>query len=173
MAGGDYVAFEGFDELRRGLKALQSDEFLREFRLAGRNVAVDIIIPAAQGYTSTRRDARAMATLRPASLETGAGVRLGNAATPFALGAEFGAKVKRRRRSKGRTEPGTTRRDRGSGFYLGYRQFEQWTGNRVSGDEDPGFFLWRAIRERSGETLVEFGSAIDRLWDRLNRDLGG
>lgn len=172
MAGGQYVAFEGFDELKRGFKALESDEYLREFKLAGRNIATEIIIPAAQGYTATRRDALAMATLRPVSSEAGAAVRLGNAGTPFALGAEFGAKVKRRRRSPGRSESGKTRREQGSGFYLGYKQFEPWTGNAFDG-EDPGFFLWRAIREHSTEVLDKFGDAIDRLWDRLQRGLSG
>lgn len=174
MAGGRYVGFEGFDEARRGFKALQGgDEYLREFKLAGRNIAADIVIPAAQGYTSTPRDAKAMATLRPVALEGGAAVRIGNTATPFALGAEFGAKQKRRRRSPGRTESGKTRRDQGSGFYLGYVWAQAWTGNAFAGDEDPGYFMWRAIREHSGELLTEFGNAIDRLWDRLNRELGG
>lgn len=92
--------------------------------------------------------ARAAGSLRAAKQAARAAVFLGNAKTPFALGAEFGSQ-----HNKPRMLPneGTDR--------LGWNQFRQWAGSGSTA----GYFLYPAIRQDMPEIEAMYGAAVEQI----------
>ena len=148
----DAVEYDGFDEARRALKRLEDVERTRQYKVANREIANDVVIPAARANASTKMERRAASTL--AATGDGA-VRLGKG-FPGALGAEFGADRNQRRlgRPHGKTVPVT-----------GWQQFKPWRGS----DNGAGYFLWPAIREQTDEIVNRY----DQLFRELFDDDGG
>lgn len=134
-------------ELRRVDRALP-----KELRKAG-NESVRIIVSEAQRIAAGQGPVirTAAATLRPASTQQRAAVKLGKARVPWALGAEFGAAQNRPRFRKPPPQGG-------GGRYVGYRQFKP---HRGSGD-DAGYFMWPAIRRTRKQQLDAYLAAIER-----------
>ncbi len=145
------IGVDGIAELRADLKKLGDVAASKEFKEAGYNAAVSVVIPRAQGRASGlgRMQSNAAATLKPVKTITGGAVRLGGG-LPFALGAEFGA---------AQNQPRNTSR----GTVLGWNQFDPWRG---SGD-DAGYFLWPTIRDDAEQIVEKFAEGVDKLTDRL------
>lgn len=143
----DRIVVDGLKELRAALKALGDAEGTSQLKRAGQHVVTEIVIPGAQSRAGGlgRMQARAAATLRPASVGNGAAVRYG-AGVPFAMGAEFGALQDVRRRTS-------------RGFMRGWNQF---MGHR--GQE--GYFLWPTIRDEETRILEMYGDALVEVFDR-------
>lgn len=99
--------------------------------------------------------ARAAGSLRAARQAARAAVFLGNAKTPFALGAEFGSG-----RNKLRMLPNE------GGDRLGWNQFKPWRGS----GQGAGYFLYPAIREKETEAVEMFGDEITKLAQRAFPD---
>lgn len=149
MAGA--VQFDGFDEFRKRLKAMDDVEKTREYKVASWAIADEVVIPAAQANASTRMERRAAQTLVAVKTASGGAVRLGGK-FPGALGAEFGADRNQRRlgRPRGTVAPVT-----------GWQQFKPWRGS----DSDAGYFLWPAIREQSDEIVNRYGELFRKLFE--------
>jgi len=82
-----------------------------------------------------------------------AGVGFGGARAPWAGGAEFGAghNVSRTRRT---------------GSYLGFNQFQPWSGNGPKA----GFFVYPAIRDKSERIVQTYETRMDDLLKRAFPD---
>lgn len=150
--------FEGFDEARRQLAKMGDVDKSRDYKLAGFNIAKDVVIPKARANARTKMQRRAARTLEPVSLAAGGAVRLGKGFAG-ALGAEFGADRNQRRmgRPHGKVAP-----------VKGWNQFEPWRGN----DTGAGYFLWPAIRQQSDEILNRYTALFDELFDENGRRRG-
>jgi hypothetical protein len=92
--------------------------------------------------------ARAAGSLRAARQAARAAVFLGNAKTPFALGAEFGSG-----RNKLRMLPNE------GGDRLGWNQFKPWRGS----GQGAGYFLYPAIRDTTPEIVDMYGDAVEQI----------
>lgn len=138
------VQVSGLKELRRDLRKLGTPDQMKELKAANATVA-NIIVNAARGQASTRMQQRAAATLR-VSNSVYAAVRFG---TGFrgAMGAEFGA-------ARGMPRQGVP----GFQRYTGWNQFEGWKGN----GSEAGYFLWPAIRDKTGEVLNTYADELLR-----------
>ena len=147
----DGIEFEGLKETREALKKLGNVEKTRAYKLAGYEIARDVVIPAAQGKASRRMERRAAATLKAKKVSTGGAVELGKG-FEGALGAEFGAY-----RNQWRTwqREGTTVTGRG------WQQFQPWRGS----DGGAGYFLWPAIRDQTDEIVNRYADMIEKLWE--------
>lgn len=145
------IGWEGLNELRAKLKKIGDVDKSRQYKLAGFEVARDIVIPAAKANAATRMERRAAGTLEPLKTESGGAVRLGKG-FPGALGAEFGADRNQRRRGRphGKDAP-----------VLGWNQFRAWKGN----GSEAGYFMWPAIREQTDEIVNRYTQLIEDLWD--------
>lgn len=139
------VQIEGLREVQRMLRRI--DRSLGpELRKAGNRAAADVVRDA-KFRASTRMERAAAETLRGGSTQRGAGVRLGRAKVPFALGAEFGA----------RGRYGWYSKPQYSGS--GGRQFRPWSGNK----SDAGYFLYPAIRANAPRLRKRYIDEINKL----------
>lgn len=142
------VEIPGLRQFARDLKRV-GPELVQElkdlnFRVASK-VKDDAIARAASGG---RQAQRAASTLRAAKQAARAAVMLGNAKTPFALGAEFGAQ-----HDTARVLPnqGATR--------LGWNQFRNWAGSGSTA----GYFLYPAIRQDMPAIVDMYGDAVEQI----------
>jgi hypothetical protein len=144
----DAVGMEGFDEARRALKKLEDPERTRQYKTTNREIANDVVIPAARANASNRMERRAAGTL---TATADGAVRLGKGFPP-ALGAEFGSDRNQRRQGRphGKTAPVT-----------GWNQFKPWRGS----DAGAGYFLWPAIREQTDEIVNRYDKLFRELFD--------
>lgn len=148
----DEIEFEGLKELRAAVKALGDVEKTRQFKLAGYEIAAEVVIPAAQANAGGDRAlVKAMSTLEAVKTESGGAVRLGKG-FPAAFGYEFGAdrNVRRLARPGGKVTQ-----------VVGWQQFEPWRGN--SGNT--GYALYPAIRENTDEIVNRFTDVIEKLFE--------
>jgi hypothetical protein len=139
--------------LRETITALRAiDESMVDIVQAANKKAAEVVAERAQALASSlgKMQARAAATLKPASLQKMATLRLGNKEVPFALGAEFGAY---------RNQPRESRRGGRFVSTLGWNQFEKWRGS----DTGAGYFLWPSIRDNRAEILAAHENELDRL----------
>lgn len=134
------VQVDGLAELNRTLRALGGREFQKEIREAGKEIAVDVAGDAKGKALSLGGVAAHIAPSIAASAGvTSAGVALGGAAYPMAMGAEFG----------GQRRPTT-------------QQFKPWRGS----GSDAGYFVYPAIRDNSSSIEERFGKALDNIIER-------
>lgn len=139
------VAVEGLDELRKELRRLDDPGLIDGLKDANFEVA-ELVTRAAQAGASTRLERAAARSLKPSRQAARAQVTGGGAAAPFFGGAEFGA-------ARGQT------RQRASGTYKGFDQFQPWRGNGMAA----GYFLYPAIRDKTPEIVELYGDAMDKL----------
>lgn len=146
----EWVEFEGFDEARKALAKLGDVDKTREYKVAGFEIANEIVLPAARANASTRLERRAAQSLQAVSLASGGAVRLGKG-FPAALGAEFGSDRNQRRRGRpgGKSVP-----------VIGWNQFKPWRGS----DSGAGYFMWPAIRENTTEIVDRYTKLFDDLF---------
>ena len=115
-----FIQVDGLRELDAALKSL-GPELRKELRTTNKAVATLVANDARSAAYSIGGVAAHVAPSIKASAGTqSAGVALGGPAYPMAGGAEFGAGQDRMR-------------DRRTGQYIGFRQFQPWRGN--SSDE--------------------------------------
>lgn len=131
MAGGvEAVQIVGLKQFQADLRQLDKSlpAELRKLNLA----VAQMVVEHAQARAASlgAMQAKAATVLKAQAQQRNAAVSLTpTSSVPFALGAEFGA---------GRDSP----RQRSSGTYVGYRQFEHWGGN----GGDAGYFMYPTIR---------------------------
>lgn len=145
------IEFEGLKELRAAVKAMEDVEKTRQFKLAGYDIAVDVVIPAAKANANTKLLGKAMGTLEPVRTDTGGAVRLGKG-FPAAMGAEFGADRNMRRLARPGGKVTTV---------VGWQQFEPWRGSSNAA----GYALYPAIRENTDEIVTRFTDVIQKLFE--------
>lgn len=138
------VTVRGLDELRRELKKLEGDAATDALKDANYKVA-ELVTRSARGNTSSRMEAAAAATLRPARQAARAQV-VGGAGIQFFGGAEFGA---------AQNQPRNTNR----GTVRGWNQFKAWRGNGSAA----GYFLYPAIRDATDEIVEVYGAEVDKI----------
>ena len=145
------VQFNGFEDFRKRLKAMEDVDKTRAYKVASWAIADEVVIPAAQANAATRMERRAAQTLVAVKSNSGGAVRLGGK-FPAALGAEFGAD--RNQRRIGRPH-GTV------AAVTGWNQFKPWRGS----SSDAGYFLWPAIREQSAEIVNRYDELFRKLFE--------
>jgi hypothetical protein len=93
MPGGEVVKIEGLRELRLGLKAMDRG-LPREIRKAG-NEAVKLVVDIAKPRVPTgpEQGGHAIASIKPASTQSGAGVAEGGARYPYMAWLDFGGTI--------------------------------------------------------------------------------
>jgi hypothetical protein len=137
---------EGLAQFSRALARI-GDGHLRDGVKQANFKIADKLVDFAKSNASgmNRQQTKAAESLRATNTANYAAIRLGSARTPYALGAEFGAK---KRTHRGRIARG----------------FRPWRGNQWSGwAGGPGYFLHPAIREHAPELLDEYMQEIDRI----------
>lgn len=153
--GSARVDVQGLREFQKQLREIERT-LPRELRLAG-NEAAEVVVDEAVDRANALGGvaAKAARSLRAASGQREAAVKLGGAAYPFALGAEFGGGL------HGRGNP-TAR-----GGYT--TQFLPWRGNQWTfrglefSQHATGYFLHPAIRDKQADVVEAYGRAVDRL----------
>lgn len=134
------VEVEGLREAVKALKALD-DKAPGELRDASKGIAEDVAGKAKARASSLGGVAAHVApTISARAGATSAGVGLGGAGNPEAMGAEFG----------GGRRPTT-------------QQFQPWRGN----GESAGYFVYPTIRDESDHIVDQFTDAIDDLTRKL------
>lgn len=147
------VRVAGLDQFRKELRKLDDAGLIEGLKDANFEVA-ELVVRSAKANASTRMENRAAATLKARRGQRRAEVGLGNARTPFAIGAEFGAGQNIVRRSvNGRS-------------FRGYNQFRQWRGS----DSGAGYFLYPAIRAETDKIVEVYGDSIDKLMSKAFPD---
>lgn len=140
------VKVDGLRELDAALKSL-GPELRKELRSANKSVATLVADDArAAAYSIGGVAAHVAPSIKASAGVQSAGVAIGGPAYPMAGGAEFGAGQDRLR-------------DRRTGQYVGYRQFEPWRGNST----DAGYFLYPAIRQDADRIVTEYTAALDAV----------
>lgn len=147
------IAVDGLRELNKTLKEL-GPELQKELKATNKEAATKVATEAA----ARARGLGAMGVhfapgIKAATGATSAGVALDGRKYPGILGAEFGAGQDRQR-------------NRRSGQYVGYRQFDPWRGN----GSGAGYFLYPTIRDRADEIAGFYEHAIDALIKKAGLD---
>lgn len=142
----DRVRVEGLRDFQRELRALDN-KLPRQMRVANLEAAEVVAKEArakaiAQGGVAEKT----APSIKAAAEQVRSKVNIGGTRYPFALGAEFGAKV--------------------------YPQFKRWRGNQHQPDVDNGvgYFLYPAIRETRSEFIDTYAKALDQLMRRAFPD---
>lgn len=144
------IQVDGLAELRRTLKDF-NPEMQKELRKANRSVATLVAKDARAAAVALGGVAAHVAPSVKASAGiASAGVALGGIGFEMAAGAEFGAGQDKLR-------------NRRTGQYVGYRQFEPWRGN----SSDAGYFLYPAIRRDADRVVTEYTAAVEAIIERL------
>lgn len=141
------VRVEGLSELNKALRDI-GPEARAELKAASKKVADFVAADAKAAAASLGGVAAKVApSITPrAGIGGTAGVAFGGARYPMAGGAEFGAGRDRMRNRK-------------SGQYVGYRQFQPWRGSGSSA----GYFLYPSIRRDADRIITEFTTALDEV----------
>lgn len=128
------IKIEGLSELSRALKALGGREFQAELRSAGKEIATQIAdVAAVRAYSIGGVAAHVAPSISASAGFTSAGVALGGAAHPAAMGAEFG----------GQGRPTT-------------QQFQPHRGHE-------GYFLYPSIRDNAEFIEDAYLDAVDAI----------
>lgn len=131
---------EGLNELNRALRALGGREFQTQLRDASKEVATEVASDAkAKAYSLGGVAAHVAPSIAASAGYTSAGVALGGASHPAAMGAEFG----------GGARPTT-------------RQFKPWRGS----GSNAGYFVYPAIRDNADMIGDRYLSAVDAILRR-------
>ena len=148
------IEVTGAREFRRELKKLDHPALTNDLKDVNFRVAEHVRVAAvAKASGQGRMVERAAGTLRASRVATRAALMLGNKATPFAAGAEFGA-AQNKLRSTAR------------GPRLGWNQFEPWRGAGRSA----GYFVYPAIRQETTQIVEMYGDEIQRLANKAFPD---
>lgn len=130
------VQVEGLRELNRALREIGPDAQKR-MRSANLEVATDVADTAVGiAYSLGSVAAKSAPSVKARARNVAAGVSIGGAAYPFALGAEFG----------GQRRPTT-------------QQFQPWKGS----GSDAGYFVYEAIRRDADEIVRHYDEAIGKV----------
>lgn len=142
------VEIPGLRQFARDLKAAGPElvDELKDLNFKVASKVKDDAVARASGQGPMA--ARAAGSLRAAKQAARAAVLLGNAKTPFALGAEFGSQHDRPRMLP---NEGTDR--------LGWNQFRPWSGSGSTA----GYFLYPAIRQDMPAIVAMYGDAIEQI----------
>jgi hypothetical protein len=145
------IRVEGLRELNKSLRDL-GPEARAELKAASQKVAELVAADARAAAMSLGGVAAKVAPSLSARSSVGgsAGVAFGGPRFPMAGGAEFGAGRERMR-------------DRTTGQYVGYRQFQDWKGNGPGA----GYFLYPTIRRDADRIVTEFTTALEDLVQRV------
>lgn len=147
------VQVSGLRELNKALRDLPGD-LQKEMPAINREVAGFVASDARSNALSLGGVAAKTApTIALLGGARSAGVGFGGARAPWAGGAEFGA---------GRN----ITRSRRSGTYLGFNQFEEWTGNGAKA----GRFIYPAIRDNNERIVRTYEERVDDLLKRAFPD---
>lgn len=137
------IAVDGLPELSKALKAI-GPELQKELRTTNKQAAEMVASGARSAMAALGRQGAHFAPgVKASGGTTSAGVALDGRRMPGILGVEFGA---------GQDSP----RQRSSGQYVGFRQFEPWRGN----GSDAGYALYPTIRDRADEIVEFYDDAI-------------
>lgn len=141
------VRVEGLRELNKGLREI-GPEARQELKAASQQIANFVAADAKAAATALGGVAAKVApSITPrAGIGGTAGVAFGGVRYPMAGGAEFGAGQDRTRNRK-------------NGQYVGYRQFEPWTGNSSTA----GHFLYPSIRRDADRIVTEYTAALEAV----------
>ena len=179
---GSAVKVHGFDLLGAQLKA-EAPELAAAVRRANRSVA-KLIVEEARGFAEgegAQAQRSAHDALHTSATFAGASIKLvEDARTPFALGAEFGAKhdiprlvgAKREKVSSGKGRRGS----HGNRYYTdltnarmvkGWNQFREWRGNQFEPDAENGVGYWLhpAVRESRTASVELVATELKSLLD--------
>jgi hypothetical protein len=131
------VQVQGLNELNRALRALGGRELQGEIRAAGKDVATEVSSDArGKAYSLGGVAAHVAPSIAASAGVTSAGVSLGGASFPAAMGAEFG----------GQGRPTT-------------QQFKPWRGS----GSGAGYFVYPAIRDNADMIAERYGDALDKI----------
>lgn len=144
---GQSLKVEGLRDLQRTLREMDRD-LLPVLRRTNKEIADEVAVDArsrAHGiHKGGERLARAITSV---SQQRSAGVQISDGGrTAGALGYEFGAGH-------------DTSRNRRSGQYVGFRQFDVWRGN----GPDAGYAVYPAIRAAAPDLPEKYLRALDPL----------
>lgn len=140
------IQVEGLAELNKALRSLDGD-LAKEMRDVNRSVAGFVAADARGAAQALGGVAAHVApSIKAVGGVSSAGVAFGGARYPMGPGAEFGA---------GRD----LSRQRSSGSYKGYNQFDAWQGN----DHNAGYFVYPSIRRDADRIETEYTKAVDAL----------
>jgi hypothetical protein len=146
----DVVGVVGLAELRRRLKAI--DDSLDDIITVANKKTADMVRAKAEakaGSLGRPGAVRSAATMKVTQSPKFASLRLGNKATPGALGEEFGAYrniVRPTRRRKQTT-------------MLGWNQFQGWRGS----GQGAGYYFWPTVRDNADEIRQVHEAELQRL----------
>lgn len=147
------VQVSGLKELNKQLRDLPGD-LQKELPKINR-AAADIVATDARSNALSIGGvaAKTAPTIGVVGGARSAGVGFGGARAPWAGGAEFGAgrNVVRRRRS---------------GSYLGFNQFQEWSGNGPKA----GYFVYPAIRDNNERIVRTYEEGLNDLLKRAFPD---
>lgn len=147
------IEVEGLAELNKRLRTLGPD-LQKELVKTNRSVAGFVAADAQAAASALGGVAAHVApSIKAVGGARSAGVAFGGARYPMAPGAEFGAGQGMQRR-------------RSSGSYLGFNQFDHWTGN----GPDAGYFIYPSIRRDSDRIETAYGQALDALLNKAFPD---
>ncbi|MGH9460369.1 MAG: hypothetical protein ACRD1X_04075 [Vicinamibacteria bacterium] len=147
------VRVEGLAELSRVLKRMDSD-LAKELRKANKDAAqVAATVSKSRALSVGGVAAKVAPTIRASAGVKSASVGFGGAQAPMAGGAEFGANRDRLRQ-------------RSTGTYVGYRQFQPWRGS----GRNAGYFVYPAIRDNENRIVEQYTDALDHLLRRTFPD---
>jgi hypothetical protein len=141
------VQIEGLIALQKDLRTLDK-KLPAELRKVNLAVA-QMVVTKAQATAASLGGvaAKAAPAIKAAAEQRGASVTLkASKSIPFAMGAEFGA---------GRG----IRRDRKTGTYLGFNQFQPWKGNST----DAGYFMYPTIRGENNHIVEAYEKRLTEL----------
>lgn len=131
------VQVHGLDELNRALRALGGREMQANLREAGKEIATDVAADArGKAFGLGGVAAHVAPSIAASAGFTSAGVSLGGASHPAAMGAEFG----------GQGKPTT-------------QQFKPWRGSGSTA----GYFVYPAIRDNADEIASRYLEAADDI----------
>lgn len=140
------IQVEGLSELNKSLRAL-GPEMQKELQETNRSVARFVADDARAAAESLGGVAAHVApSIKAVGGARSAGVAFGGARYPMAGGAEFGA------------GHGVIRQ-RTSGSYHGYNQFDTWQGNST----EAGYFVYPTIRKDADRIETDYTRALEDL----------
>lgn len=133
------VEVRGLRDFQRQLRAIDMARDLRKTNKDAAELVVEAARRKARSLGSVHAETARLNGIRAAAEQRRAKVILGSARTPFAFGAEFGAKQ--------------------------YPQFPPWRGNQHTDPDgsNVGYMIYPTIRETREEFLELYGDALEEL----------
>jgi hypothetical protein len=144
------IAIDGLADLSRTLKRFDTD-LAKTLRDANREAATIAASAAKSRATAAGGSlAKGAPTITASAGYAWAGLGFGGPRAPWMPGAEFGANRDRQRQ-------------RSTGTYIGYRQFQPWRGS----DRNAGYAIYPAIRASADRVVESYADGLDSLFGRI------